>query len=138
MLEDIIEIDEIIEQCKELLEDNTYFLQTIELTKEEVNVLINEIERLNNDYLEMKDNFRNANDEIERLKEEYMILQNASDEVEEEKDKEIERLNSIIKEVRECINHYAIENEDYSKIYNDEEKELLEILDKVDKENIWI
>ena len=37
-------------------------------------------------------------DEIERLKEEYMILQNASDEVEEEKDKEIERLNSIIKE----------------------------------------
>jgi hypothetical protein len=44
--------------------------------------------------------------------------------------KEIERLNSIIKEVRECINHYAIENEDYSKIYNDEEKELLGILDK--------
>ena len=133
-------------------------------------------------------------EEIKRLKEEYMILQNASDEVEEEKDKEIERLKhrekelkyfndilenqnieksketerlktnlqvanedltriaqlldleecctiydiedkigkykSIIKEVRECINHYAIENEDYSKIYNDEEKELLEILDK--------
>jgi hypothetical protein len=82
--------------------------------------------------------------EIERLKEEYMILQNASDEVEEEKDKEIERqkeiirqldiknleLTTIIKEVRECINRYAIENEDYSKIYNDEEKELLEILDK--------
>lgn len=83
-------------------------------------------------------------EEIERLKEEYMILQNASDEVEEEKDREIERqkeiirqldiknleLTTIIKEVRECINHYAIENEDYSKIYNDEEKELLEILDK--------
>ena len=30
--------------------------------------------------------------EIERLKEEYIMLQNASDEVEEEKDKEIERL----------------------------------------------
>lgn len=45
-------------------------------------------------------------------------------------------LLDVIKEVRECINHYAIENEDYSKIYNDEEKELLEILDKVgsDKE----
>ena len=41
---------------------------------------------------------------------------------------------SIIKEVRECINRYAIENEDYSKIYNDEEKELLEILDKVGDE----
>lgn len=50
------------------------------------------------------------------------------------KDKEIERLHSIIKETRECINHYAIENEDYSKIYNDEEKELLEILDKVGDE----
>ena len=37
--------------------------------------------------------------EIERLKEEYMILQNASDEVEEEKDKEIERLNNIINEL---------------------------------------
>ena len=38
-------------------------------------------------------------EEIERLKEEYMILQNASDEVEEEKDKEIERLNNDIKEL---------------------------------------
>lgn len=37
--------------------------------------------------------------EIERLKEEYMILQNASDEVEEEKDKEIERLNNIINDL---------------------------------------
>lgn len=37
-----------------------------------------------------------ANKEIERLKEEYVMLQNASDEVEEEKDKEIEKLNTII------------------------------------------
>ena len=35
-------------------------------------------------------------EEIKRLKEEYMILQNASDEVEEEKDREIERLNNIL------------------------------------------
>ena len=34
----------------------------------------------------------NMKQDIKRLKEEYMILQNASDEVEEEKDKEIERL----------------------------------------------
>lgn len=33
-------------------------------------------------------------EEIKRLKEDYMILQNASDEVEEEKDKEIERLTA--------------------------------------------
>ena len=50
-------------------------------------------------------------------------------------DLEIERLNNIIKEVRECINHYAIEDEDYSKIYNDEEKTILEILDKVEGDN---
>jgi predicted RNase H-like nuclease (RuvC/YqgF family) len=43
--------------------------------------------------LQKKDN------EIERLKEDYMILQNASDEVEEEKDREIERLNNIINEL---------------------------------------
>lgn len=51
--------------------------------------------------------------------------------------KEIENLKNqlkqkenIIKEVRECINYYAIEDVDYSKIYNDEEKYILEILDK--------
>jgi hypothetical protein len=44
--------------------------------------------------------------------------------------KDISKLRNIIKEVRECINRYAIENEDYSKIYNDEEKELLGILEK--------
>lgn len=43
-----MKIDEIIEQCNELLDDKTYFLQTIELTKEEINILIQEIERLNN------------------------------------------------------------------------------------------
>lgn len=38
----------------------------------------------------------NQEQEIQRLKEEYMILQNASDEVEEKKDREIEKLNTII------------------------------------------
>ena len=33
----------------------------------------------------------------------------------------------------ECIKHYAVENEDYSKIYNVEEKELLNILNGDDK-----
>lgn len=36
-------------------------------------------------------------EEIKRLKEEYMILQNASDKVEEEKNKEIERLKEDIR-----------------------------------------
>ena len=67
--------------------------------------------------------------EIKRLKEEYVMLQNASDEVEEEKDKEIERLHSIIKEVREYIN--KIPTQPVIRVFK---KELLEILDKVDKE----
>ena len=44
-------------------------------------------------------------EEIERLKEEYVMLQNASDEVEEEKDREIERLNNDIKEIRELLEY---------------------------------
>ena len=68
-------------------------------------------------------------EEIKRLKEEYVMLQNASDEVEEEKDKEIERLHSIIKEVREYIN--KIPTQPVIRVFK---KELLEILDKVDKE----
>ena len=42
-------------------------------------------------------------EEIEGLKEEYMILQNASDKVEEEKDKEIERLNKDLKDACKVI-----------------------------------
>ena len=46
-------------------------------------------------------------------------------------EKEIERLNNIIKEVREYIN--KIPTQPVIRIFK---KELLEILDKVDKENI--
>ena len=74
-------------------------------------------------------------EEIERLKEEYIILQNASDEVEEEKDKEIERLHSIIKEVRAKLYdlNYKIKEIhnvpfDISEIF-----EMIEILDKEEK-----
>ena len=49
-------------------------------------------------------------------------------EIIEEQEKEIERLNNIIKKVEECIDHYAIENEDFSKFYNDEEIEILKII----------
>lgn len=38
-----------------------------------------------------------------------------------------------LEQIKECINYYAVENDDYSKIYNDEEKELLDIL-KGDKD----
>lgn len=49
--------------------------------------------------LQKKDN------EIKRLKEEYVILQNASDEVEEEKDKEIKRLKDDNNELRELLEY---------------------------------
>lgn len=52
-----------------------------------------------NDIQEIIENNNYYRKEIERLKEDYIILQNASDEVEEEKDKEIERLNNILKDV---------------------------------------
>ena len=49
-----MKVNEIIEQCNELLEDETYYLETIELTKDEVKVLLDEIERLNNIINELK------------------------------------------------------------------------------------
>ena len=56
-------------------------------------------------------------EQIERLKEEYMILQNASDEVEEEKDNEIERLNNIINELEErCKFFNEMSNEKQNRI----------------------
>ena len=50
----------------------------------------------------LKEN-KKLNQEIKRLKEEYVMLQNASDEVEEEKDKEIERLNKENKRKEKVI-----------------------------------
>lgn len=57
-------------------------------------------------------------------------------EVGEKANKEIKKLHSIIKEVRKCINDFAIEEVDYSKIYSVEERAILKILDKLgsDKE----
>ena len=46
---------------------------------------------------------------------------------------ERDKYKNIIEEARECINHYAIEDDEFSKIYNQEEQELLEILDKENK-----
>lgn len=42
--------------------------------------------------------------------------------------KEIDRLKQKINKAIEYIEHYAIEDEDYSKLYSIEERELLQIL----------
>ena len=49
--------------------------------------------------------------------------------------KSINRFNKqkeVLDKIKEIINHYAIENEDYSKIYNREEKDILELLEEIE------
>lgn len=42
----------------------------------------------------------------------------------------INNLNQKVKDIIDCINYYAVEDEDFSKIYNIEETELMKILNK--------
>lgn len=70
-------------------------------------------------------------EEIKRLKEEYMILQNASDEVEEEKDKEIERLTNIINELEKYCKEMAHIEENELIAMNDFEEVYIDVLDKI-------
>ena len=91
--------------------------------------------------------------EIKRLKEEYMILQNASDKVEEEKDKEIERLTAestkweskfydeakkvdkAIEFIKENENNISsIKDLENNKTYNSALLSVKDILQGVDKE----
>lgn len=62
-------------------------------------------------------------EEIQRLKEEYVILQNASDKVEEEKDEEIERLNNIIEKTESMLKRLMEEQEYCYKKYPENWKE---------------
>ena len=51
-------------------------------------------------------------------------------------EKDIEKFNKqkeILDKIKEIINHYAVEDEDYSKIYNQEEKDILELLEEIDE-----
>lgn len=49
----------------------------------------------------------------------------------EEKDKQLDKYKNVIDKIKELINHYAVEDEDYSKIYNQEEKDILELLEEI-------
>jgi len=52
-------------------------------------------------------------------------------------EKDIEKFNKqkeVLDKIKEIINHYAVENEDYSKIYNQEEKDILELLEEIEYE----
>ena len=63
---------------------------------------------------ELIETYKNERETYKRLAEIYIMKYNY------EKDKN--------KKAIECINYYAVEDEDYSKIYNNEEQELLNIL----------
>jgi len=62
-----------------------------------------EIERLNNDYLEMKDNFRVANDEIERLNSQLEEKTYLYNKLSTESKYTIEKLNNIITELEKYL-----------------------------------
>jgi sugar-specific transcriptional regulator TrmB len=64
--------------------------------------------------------------EIKRLKEEYMMLQNASDKVEEEKDREIERLQDL-------CNKYEKEHKTTYEIWKKDIYLYNSLVDRIDK-----
>ena len=82
------------------------------------------------DIANFKKQVEEKNEEIERLKEEYVMLQNASDEVEEEKNKEIERLNNDIKVLLK-------ENENKEKVIKAQDNIIKEVREYI-KENMKI
>lgn len=45
---------------------------------------------------------------------------------------ELDKQKEILDKIKELINHYAVEDEDYSKIYNQEEKDILELLEEIE------
>lgn len=102
-----------------ILDTIGYDLYLENLKKEE-----REIERLKAIVEGTKENRNELQEEIKRLKEEYIILQNASDEVEEEKDKEIERLNTNLEVANEDLIKIAqlLNLEEGCTIYDIEDK----------------
>lgn len=80
---------------------------------------IKELEQINEEHRELNGNLRTANNTLCEV-EEFMYNQ--------AKDYKTRNEKAI-----NCINHYATENDDYSKLYSTEEEELLEILQGSDE-----
>ena len=101
------------------------------LSEEIINLLILKLSI--SDYMKVTKEISDLEMEIDRLTENNLSMQGEMARTwkkAEEKDKEIERLNSIIKEVRE----YIEKNTDNTNFLEVPSKELLEILDKVGDE----
>ena len=72
-------------------------------------------------------------EEIKRLKEEYVILQNASDKVEEEKDREIERLKADLHEANDSVTWWNNRYNAIVKQNDDNHKKLVKEQEKIEK-----
>ena len=90
---------------------------------EEYEILNEELEKKNEDLVK----------ENERLKEEYIMLQNASDEAEEEKDKEIERLKADIYEAWDNSTWWRNRYNAIVKQNDDNHKKLVKEQEKIEK-----
>lgn len=77
------------------------------------------LKQINEEHRELNGNLRTANNTLCEV-EEFMYNQ-----AEDYKTRNEKAIN--------CINHYATENDDYSKLYSTEEEELLEILQGSDE-----
>lgn len=65
---------------------------------------------------------------VEQLKEPSRNLFYAIMKIADERDK----YKQVINKIKEIVNYYAIENEDYSKIYNQEEQEIMKLLEEIE------
>lgn len=96
--------------------------------KDEINyseMLFNRDERL----LDYITNLQTIEREYSSILSENAELENKITNLQQEN----ERLKEDKKKARECINYYAIEDDDFNKLYNVEEQELLEILEAKDE-----
>lgn len=65
--------------------------------------------------------------ELSLSKEESMTILKYINNLEEQNNK----YKNALDKIKEIINYYAIENEDYSKIYNQEEQEIMKLLEEI-------
>ena len=80
-----------------------------------------------NDYLELSGKITEKLDNTAEY-ENWLIIQ---DYIEQEHKKYINQ-KKVLDKIKELINHYAVENEDYSKIYNQEETEIMKLLEEIE------
>ena len=91
------------------------------------------IKILGTDYDLYLENLKKEEQEIKRLKEEYVMLQNASDKVEEEKDKEIETLKADIYEAWDNSTWWRNRYNAIVKQNDDNHKKLVKEQEKIEK-----